>query len=55
MAVRGLVKVLKAFFSWQRLLSKNDLRINLGPLVKVLENFFSSDNEYFPKMALELL
>ena len=37
------------------LLTKNGLRIIVGPLVKLLEKTFFSDNYYFPKMALEWL
>ena len=46
------------FYTTKTLLSKNGLRIAVGGLVKLLENFFlrqEKKSEYFPKMVLELL
>ena len=40
MAVRGLVKVLEKIFLLTTTTFKNELRIVLGPLVKVLEKTF---------------
>ena len=55
MAVRGLVKVLKTFFFLTTTTFQNGPKIAVRDFVKVLEKFFLSENEYFPKMALELL
>ena len=54
MAVRRLVKAVEKNFFRERVLSKNGLRIAPRALVKALETFLFSENEYFPKMVLEL-